>query len=90
MYFRNYNNLGLKLSFLSLENLELLETWYKNPISPIKPLGGLFLILDTREGGLLERGTYSQSQVTRTYLEAFLLFHPIFCGINKQFYGSDT
>ena len=46
------------------------------------PEGGL-----NREGGLLERGAYSQNQVTRIYLVAFQFFYPIVCGIKAQFYG---
>ena len=54
---------------------------------------GAYLILDLpegglyREGGLLERGAYSQNQVTRIYLVAFQFFYPIFCGMKVQFYG---
>ena len=39
------------------------------------------------ERGLIREGAYSQNQVTRIYLVAFQFFHPIFCGINRQFYG---
>ena len=49
---------------------------------------GAYLISDLPEGGLLERGAYSQNQVTRIYLEAFQFFYPTFYGINIQFYGS--
>ena len=38
-----------------------------------------------REGGLLERGAYSQNQMTRICLVAFQLSYTIFCRINIQF-----
>ena len=52
--------------------------------SSIKLPGGLFNFGPSRggvnrEGGFLERGAYSQNQVTRIYLVAF-----------KQFYDSDA
>ena len=49
------------------------------------PEGGL-----NSEGDLLERGAYSQNQVTRRYLVAFQFLYLIFCGINIQLYGSNT
>ena len=42
----------------------------------LSPRGGAYLILD-----LLERGAYSQNQVTRIYLVAFHFLYPIFWGI---------
>ena len=67
-----------------------------NSITAVKALlspRGAYLISDlpegglNREGGLLERGAYSQNQVTRIYLVAFQFFYPIVCGIKVQFYG---
>ena len=43
--------------------------------SSIKPPGA-YLILDNAEGGLLGRGTYSQSQLTRIYMIALSVLLP--------------
>ena len=65
-----------------------------NVVATVKALlspRGAYLISDlpegglNREGGLLERGAYSQNQVTMIYLVAFQFFYPIVCVIRYNF-----
>ena len=75
------------------ENSILLSSAFRK--SSIKPPGGLFNFGPSRgrlnrEGGLLERGAYSQNQAKRIYLVAFQFLYSIFCEFNIQFYGSNT
>ena len=61
-----------------------------NTVKALLSPRGAYLILDLPEGGLIERGAYSQNQVKRIYLVAFQFFYSIFCGFNTQFSGSNT
>ena len=57
-------------------------TNYKTVKALLSPWGA-YLISDTPEGGgLSQRGTYSQNQMTRIYMIAFQFLYPIFCGFN--------
>ena len=52
--------------------------------SSIKP-SGAYLISDLPEGSLLQRGAYSQNQLSRIYLVAFQFFYPMFAESTYNF-----